>query len=366
MEPITTTIATAKEIYEAAKTIQKVYNVSKEMKTVAESEGKDQIMATKDFAGTAANMKHEAKSEKGESSDKELKTEKDLYQGNNNESILLEEDFVDELQPTHIGAEHASDRACFVERLPLEGSKELQNPQDIYVDRLPNSEHRGAGDEIRRSVSDTPQNELPNNNFEQEPLVTNDVTDSIVVGNSELNEASTSHLDKHTMDRISNLVDSMDNDLDSETLKNYDFDSLKTISTRNEGLEGQNHPETGVPYERKVVEMDNGEKVEGVFPQFESKLDVQLPEELEQASDNKQFAECNRQLKEKCENDPEFRSQFTEDQLDDIEHGQTPEGYTWHHSEEKGKMQLVDYDTHMRTGHTGGRNIWGGGTENRH
>ena len=362
MEPITATLTTAKEIYEAAKTIQKVYNVSKEMKTVAESEGKDQIMATKDFAGTAANLKHEAKSEKGESSDKELKIEKDLYQ-DNNESLLPKGDFVDKLQPTHIGAKHASDTASFVERLPQEeASKELQNHQDIYVDRLPSSEHRDAGDEIRGII----RNELTNNNLELVSLDTNDATDSIVVGNAELNETSTSHLDKHTMDKISNLVDSMDYDLDSEKLKKYDFDSLRTISTRNEGLEGQNHPETGVPYERKVVEMDNGEKVEGVFPQFESKLDVQLPEELEQASDNKQFAECNRQLKEKCENDPEFRSQFTEDQLDDIEHGQTPEGYTWHHSEEKGKMQLVDYDTHMRTGHTGGRNIWGGGTENRH
>ena len=173
------------------------------------------------------------------------------------------------------------------------------------------------------------------------------------------------HLDEHTMDRIQTFVDNINNDLDSETLKNYQFDSLRTICTRKEGLEGQNHPETGVPYERKVVKTDTGEEVEGVFPQFESKMDVQLPEELEQASDNKQFAECNRQLKEKCDNDPEFRKQFTDDQLDDINNGQTPEGYTWHHSEEKGKMQLVKSDIHMKTGHTGGRSIWGGGTVNR-
>ena len=173
------------------------------------------------------------------------------------------------------------------------------------------------------------------------------------------------HLDEHTMDRIQTYVENINNDLDSETLKNYQFDSLRTINTRNEGLEGQNHPETGVPYERKVVKTDTGEEVEGVFPQFESKMDVQLPEELEQASDNKQFAECNKQLKEKCDNDPEFRKQFTDDQSDDINNGQTPEGYTWHHSEEKGKMQLVKYDIHMKTGHTGGRSIWGGGTVNR-
>lgn len=194
-------------------------------------------------------------------------------------------------------------------------------------------------------------------------------SDSLEVLADGLNESSTigaEQLDEHTLDRIDSVVDSMNKDIDSETLEKYDFDNPKTISTRNEALEGQKHPDTGVPYERKTVVMDNGEIVEGVFPQFESKLDVQLPEDLEQASDNKQFSECNKQLKEKCDNDPGFRKQFTEDQLDDIAHGQTPEGYTWHHSEEKGKMQLVDYDIHMRTGHTGGRNIWGGGTEYRH
>lgn len=185
-------------------------------------------------------------------------------------------------------------------------------------------------------------------------------------GIGESNNILQEQLDHHAIDRITSVVESMNKDLDSETLEKYDFDSPKTICTRNEALEGQNHPETGVRYERKIVVMDNGEKVEGVFPQFESKLDVQLPEDLEQASDNKQFSECNKQLKEKCDNDPEFRKQFTEDQLDDIDNGQTPEGYTWHHSEDKGKMQLVDYETHMKTGHTGGRNIWGGGTEYRH
>lgn len=200
---------------------------------------------------------------------------------------------------------------------------------------------------------------------------TSDISESnslevLADGMNESSSIGAEQLDEHTINKIDSVVESMNHDIDSETLEKYDFDSPKTISTRNEALEGQKHPETGVSYERKTVEMDNGEKVEGVFPQFESKLDVQLPEDLEQATDNKQFSECNKQLKEKCDNDPDFRKQFTEDQLDDIAHGQTPEGYTWHHSENKGIMQLVDYETHMKTGHTGGRNIWGGGTEYRH
>ena len=141
--------------------------------------------------------------------------------------------------------------------------------------------------------------------------------------------------------------------------------SPRRIKTINDDLSGQKHPETGVPYEGKEVVNDKGEKVVGVFPQFESKFDAQLPEGMEKSSDKTQFYECNRQLKEKCDNDPSFKAQFNERQQNDINEGRTPYGYTWHHNEETGKMQLVDYETHWKTRHTGGRSIWGGGTENR-
>jgi hypothetical protein len=44
--------------------------------------------------------------------------------------------------------------------------------------------------------------------------------------------------------------------------------------------------------------------------------------------------------------------------------GIKPKGYNWHHQDE-GKMQLVDEFIHGKTGHTGGRHIWGGGKEYR-
>lgn len=162
-----------------------------------------------------------------------------------------------------------------------------------------------------------------------------------------------------------NIADTEEKDREVTNEKENSEDQVERIPTRNEKLEGQEHPDTGVPYERKTVETDTGKKVEGVFPQFESVFDAQLPEDLEKATDREQFSECNRQLKDRYDNDPEFRNQFDERQRDDIENGRTPYGYTWHHNEEKGKMQLVDYDTHAGSGHTGGRSIWGGGTENR-
>jgi hypothetical protein len=36
---------------------------------------------------------------------------------------------------------------------------------------------------------------------------------------------------------------------------------------------------------------------------------------------------------------------------------ETPKGYTWHHHQEKGRMQLVNSEIHSKTGHTGGFSI---------
>jgi len=47
----------------------------------------------------------------------------------------------------------------------------------------------------------------------------------------------------------------------------------------NKDLEGKKHPDTGVPFVRKIIDLGY-KKVEGVFPVFESKFDTYLPKEL--------------------------------------------------------------------------------------
>ncbi|GIN87860.1 hypothetical protein J6TS2_42460 [Heyndrickxia sporothermodurans] len=37
--------------------------------------------------------------------------------------------------------------------------------------------------------------------------------------------------------------------------------------------------------------------------------------------------------------------------------GLTPEGYIWHHHQDRGILQLIDKEVHNKTGHTGGRAI---------
>lgn len=120
--------------------------------------------------------------------------------------------------------------------------------------------------------------------------------------------------------------------------------------------------ECGVMYVRKTI-VYNGVEIEGVFPEFDSNFDTYLEESDYQSSSTKQFSECNKKLKEAIENDPDLKSEFTDEQLKDIEEGRTPRGYTWHHSEEPGKMQLVKTEEHDRriggAAHTGGNSIWG-------
>ena len=36
----------------------------------------------------------------------------------------------------------------------------------------------------------------------------------------------------------------------------------------------------------------------------------------------------------------------------------TPKGYTWHHHQDNGRMQLVESEVHRKTGHTGGFSLW--------
>ena len=137
------------------------------------------------------------------------------------------------------------------------------------------------------------------------------------------------------------------------------------LQTRNQGLEGDVHPVTGVRFEKKTVVDAEGNEATGVFPKFESDFDVQLPRDMLKSSDKEQFAECTNQLKDTVSKDPEFAKKFSGEQLEQIKNGDTPDGYTWHHNEECGKMQLVKSDVHAQTGHTGGRSIWGGGSEFR-
>lgn len=135
------------------------------------------------------------------------------------------------------------------------------------------------------------------------------------------------------------------------------------LHTINEGLAGQEV--NGVPFLKRKFTL-NGEKVEGVFPLFRSEVDVGLPKRLYTASDDEQMRYCSRKLAERIERNPELEEKFTPRQLEQIKSGAPRiSGLTWHHHETPGRMQLVDAYDHNAARHTGGRSLWGGGSESR-
>lgn len=171
--------------------------------------------------------------------------------------------------------------------------------------------------------------------------------------------AETSEVDKELDNHYNEYIEKDK----SKEFKFKDGENIK-INCINERLEGKNHPETGVSYEKREVEVD-GKNFEVVVPNFESSYDAQLPRDLYKNTDRQHKIECNKQLKSEIEDNEKLREKFTPDELEMIENEDTPDGYTWHHDADEGKMQLVDTEKHEITRHTGGRAIWGGGTENR-
>lgn len=135
------------------------------------------------------------------------------------------------------------------------------------------------------------------------------------------------------------------------------------LKCRNEELWGKCHEVTGVKYVEKTVTVD-GIKITGVFPEFPSVFECKIPEELWKQGDDKLFKECTKQLKDYLEAHPEAKANFNEQQLEQImkdEQCTRIKGYTWHHNEFPGKMQLVETKIHAPSNHTGGNHIWCGG-----
>jgi hypothetical protein len=150
-----------------------------------------------------------------------------------------------------------------------------------------------------------------------------------------------------------------------ENVAKKEVDKPRHIPTINEHLKGSKYPGTNVEYQSKTFTL-NGERVEGVFPKFDAVHEVRLPKVFWNASDTQQFSLCTKSLQARIERDPSFASKFNPRQLEQIKAGEPRiSGYTWHHSEIPGRMQLVKSTDHITCRHTGGRSIWGGGQDYR-
>lgn len=146
-----------------------------------------------------------------------------------------------------------------------------------------------------------------------------------------------------------------------------DLAHAEELETRNMGLAGSMHEVTGVSFEHQVYEADGAGKYAGVFPSFDAAFEVKLPADTYEMSDQVHIGIANMDLYEAIQENPALADKlgFDAAAIENLQSSVTPEGYDWHHHEEVGRMQLVDEEIHSQTGHTGGRSIWGGGTEMR-
>lgn len=146
-----------------------------------------------------------------------------------------------------------------------------------------------------------------------------------------------------------------------------DIAEAEVIDTRNDHLNGQDHVETGVPFETKIVELPSGEVIEGTFPVFDSQFSVVLAEDVYLDSDNTHFKIANDTLYQSIQQNPYLANELglSPADIEGLSHNITPDGFDWHHNEQPGVLQLVDEENHQNTGHTGGRELWGGGSEYR-
>ncbi|MED4129832.1 HNH endonuclease [Shouchella miscanthi] len=130
-------------------------------------------------------------------------------------------------------------------------------------------------------------------------------------------------------------------------VRQYLAKQTRNIVIRNGALAGKRHSVTRVKFNSQG------------FPQFSSQHTMTLTKANWKSSNTTQFKRANASLKNAYNNSATVRNKFTAKQRQDIVNGKTPRGYVWHHHQNRGRMQLVNANTHQKTGHTGGKAIWG-------
>ncbi|MFQ3789866.1 HNH endonuclease [Halomonas sp. A29] len=121
---------------------------------------------------------------------------------------------------------------------------------------------------------------------------------------------------------------------------------------KNVALAGQRHPVTGVVYDQR------GYPVFDSYSAYDTRL---AGDDFQAASYRAQMRMATRDLRTQIQSNSQLKLQFNDQQLQAIQSGSEKiPGYTWHHHQDRGRMQLIDEDVHRRTGHLGGESMSGG------
>lgn len=113
------------------------------------------------------------------------------------------------------------------------------------------------------------------------------------------------------------------------------------------GMAGKTHPKTKVRFDEKG------------FPKFKVYYTVKFRKKYFRETREQHFYLANRELKRHIGSSVRIKAKFSRKQIKEINQGDTPSGYTWHHHQDRGVLQLVDEEIHAKTSHIGGYSIWG-------
>lgn len=268
---------------------------------------------------------------------------------------------------TNEGGEIVIESALVAFKETIEKMKDIRSVMPSFYDKVKLSEN-GEPIDINEPISKKGNTDLSEQKTTEknEPNESSDEAEETGITSNENQEISVNlELQDLTEEQKQTLRDNGMSESNIEKCK-VDKDGVVYLKTYNDKFEGQEHPPgSGVYYYRKEIEI-NGVKIVGVFPKFNSVYECNLSPENLKATDKEQFKEATKQLAEEIKKNPELKKQFNERQLEQIMNGEEKiSGYTWHHNEELGKMELVKTEEHQKSSHTGGQSIWGGGQENR-
>ncbi|MBQ2835881.1 MAG: HNH endonuclease [Clostridia bacterium] len=114
------------------------------------------------------------------------------------------------------------------------------------------------------------------------------------------------------------------------------------------GMADKTHSKTKVRFDSKG------------FPKFKTYYTVKLQRKDFRKTREQHFYIANKMLYKNIVSSSRLRAKFTRKEIKEFSQGLTPSKYTWHHHQDAGILQLVDYYVHSKTSHIGGYSIWGG------
>ena len=127
-------------------------------------------------------------------------------------------------------------------------------------------------------------------------------------------------------------------------------------------------PKTSMPNVKlagKSLTMENGTRItfdQRGYPIFEqhTPFEIKISSSAAQSSSKTHMRAATQDLNDSIARGQTNPSVFTSEQLTAIRSGQTKiPGFTWHHHQDTGRMQLIPTEIHRAVRHVGGMEMWG-------